>query len=185
MTNLPEAFIHDTAIVEEGAVLGLGSSVWHHCHLRSGARVGTNTTLGKNVYIDSGASVGNSCKVQNNVSIYQGVSIEDAVFVGPSAVFTNDLYPRATADGWTMTPTLVRSGATIGANATIVCGVEIGSSALVAAGSVVTRDVMPNELVGGNPAVRLGWVCKCGAVLERTTGPLTRPRCSECGMTAS
>jgi UDP-2-acetamido-3-amino-2,3-dideoxy-glucuronate N-acetyltransferase len=183
MSDSTQTFIHETAIVEKGVSLGPGSRVWHHCHLRAGARVGANTTLGKNVYIDSGATIGDNCKIQNNVSVYRGVSIEDGVFVGPSAVFTNDLNPRAMTETWQLTPTLVRSGASIGANATIVCGVVIDFWALIGAGSVVTRDVMPHELVGGNPAVRLGWVCECGAVLERTTGRLTQTLCSECGRT--
>lgn len=184
MSDFTDTFVHETAIVEAGASLGPGSRVWHHCHLRAGARVGANTTLGKNVYIDSGAIVGDNCKIQNNVSVYRGVLIEDGVFIGPSAVFTNDLNPRATAENWQLTPTTVRRGASIGANATIICGVVIDSWALIAAGAVVTRNVMPHELVGGNPAVRLGWVCQCGAILERTTGEMTRDLCSACGKAA-
>jgi acetyltransferase-like isoleucine patch superfamily enzyme len=183
MSDPAPPFVHGTAIVERGVVLGSGARVWHHCHLRAGARVGANTNLGKNVYVDEGAVVGDNCKVQNNVSVYRGVIIEDEVFVGPSAVFTNDLSPRASADDWVLSPTLVRRGATIGANATIVCGVEIGSSAFVAAGAVVTRDVLAHELVAGNPASRLGWVCECGTTLEKTNGPLTQPVCSKCGRT--
>jgi acetyltransferase-like isoleucine patch superfamily enzyme len=174
-------YIHESAIVEKGATIGEGSHVWHHCHLRSGAKVGRNTNLGKNVYIDTGAVVGDNCKIQNNVSVYRGVTLEDDVFVGPSAVFTNDLNPRANEKAWTLTPTLVRRGATIGANATIVCGVAIGTFAFVAAGAVVTRNVASNEIVAGNPAARLGWVCECGAILAKTKGDLSEATCRKCG----
>ena len=120
-------------------------------------------------------------KIQNNVSVYAGVEIDDHVLVGPSAVFTNDRYPRATGD-WELVPTRVRRGASIGGNATVVCGVEIGEGAMVGAGAVVTRDVEPHELVAGNPARRLGWVCVCGGVLVHTAGPHPSPwRCDRCG----
>lgn len=158
--------VHPTAIVEDGAVIGEGASVWHHAHVRSGAVVGPGTTIGKNVYVDSGARVGARCKIQNNVSVYSGVVLEDDVFVGPSAVFTNDRFPRAFGD-WQEVSTTVRRGASIGANATLRCGVELGELSLVAAGAVVTRDVRPNELVGGNPARTLGWVDVHGEVVSR------------------
>jgi UDP-2-acetamido-3-amino-2,3-dideoxy-glucuronate N-acetyltransferase len=185
MTIHRTAFVHETAIVEEGAEIGAGTKVWHHCHVRSGARIGSHSNLGKNVYVDEGAVIGDGCKVQNDVSIYRGVTLEDGVLVGPSAVFTNDPYPRAAAVEWTLVPTLVRRGATIGANATIVCGVVIGPWALVAAGSVVVRDVAPHELVAGNPAKRLGWVCECGQVLERTSEALNHSECGSCGRTVT
>lgn len=173
--------VHETAIVEDGAGLGHGTRVWHHCHIRAGAQVGRDCTLGKNVFIDVGVVVGDRVKIQNNVSVYRGVTLEDEVFVGPSVVFTNDLFPRASSADWQVIPTLVRHGASLGANATLVCGVEIGRWAMIAAGAVVTRDVAPHELVAGNPARRLGWVCRCGQVLTRTTAQPGPERCSVCG----
>lgn len=171
--------IHPTATVEEGARIGAGTAVWHHAHIRRGASVGRDCNLGKNVYIDDGAVVGDRVKVQNNVSVYAGVQLGDEVFVGPSAVFTNDRVPRATG-AWELTPTVVRRGASIGGNATIVAGVEIGECAMVGAGAVVVRSVAPHELVVGNPARRIGWVCCCGAVRVRE-GEGTRVECQACG----
>lgn len=139
--------------------------------------------MGKNVYVDSGAVIGSHCKVQNNVSIYRGVVLEDEVFVGPSAVFTNDLAPRATKEHWTLVTTVVEKGASIGANATIVCGVRIGRLSFVAAGAVVTKDVQSQELVAGNPARRVGWVCRCGKTIIRGTGELVVTVCPACGTT--
>ena len=163
---MSDARVHPTAIVEEGARIGAGASIWHHAHVRSGAVIGAGTVVGKNVFVDAGAVVGARCKVQNNVSVYTGVVLEDDVFVGPSAVFTNDRVPRAFG-AWEHVPTLVRRGASIGANATLVCGIELGELCMVAAGAVVTRDVRPNELVAGNPARTLGWVDARGAVVSR------------------
>lgn len=160
--------VHPTAVVEEGAQIGEGASVWHHAHIRAGAVVGPGTSIGKNVYVDAGARVGARCKIQNNVSVYSGVVLEDDVFVGPSAVFTNDRFPRAFGS-WDEVTTVVRRGASIGANATIRCGIELGELCLVAAGAVATRDVRPNELVGGNPARTLGWVDVQGRVVSRGT----------------
>lgn len=171
---------HDTAVIEAGATIGRGTKVWHHAHVRAGAIVGDECTIGKNVFIDSGSRIGSRVKIQNNVSVYRGVTIEDEVLVGPSAVFTNDLYPRAANTRWEVVPTLIRHGATIGANATIVCGNEIGRWATVGAGAVVVDPVEEQELVVGNPARRAGWVCACGRVAART---LERPddlRCEEC-----
>lgn len=170
-----------TAVVEEGAVIGDGTRVWHHAHVRSGATVGRGCSLGKNVYVDTGVVLGDGVKVQNNVSIYQGVEIGDEVFLGPSCVFTNDLYPRAAGGSWSVVPTSVRHGASIGANATIVCGTTIGEWAMVAAGTVVTRDVAPHQLVLGNPARHHGWVCPSGHVVSRTVDPPDDPTdCSTC-----
>jgi acetyltransferase-like isoleucine patch superfamily enzyme len=163
--------VHPSAIVEEGAQIGAGASIWHHAHVRSGAVIGEGTIIGKNVYVDAGARVGARCKIQNNVSVYSGVVLEDDVFVGPSAVFTNDRFPRAFGD-WQELETVVRRGASIGANATLRCGIELGELSLVAAGAVVTKSVRPNELVGGNPARTLGWVNVRGDVVSRET---TRP----------
>lgn len=165
-------FVHDTAIAEAGAEIGAGTSVWHHAHVRSGATVGRDCNLGKNVYVDADAVVGDRVKVQNNVSIYSGVTLGDDVFVGPSAVFTNDLYPRATSD-WHLTATTVLNGASIGANATIVAGVTIGPRAMIGAGTVVIADVPANALVVGNPARQIGWVDADGTVVSRD--PATRP----------
>jgi len=173
--------VHPTAIVEDGAEIGAGTRVWHHVHIRTGAIVGENCVLGKGVFVDSGAVIGAGCKIQNNVSVYSGVTLEDSVFVGPSAVFTNDLHPRADSTEWETVMTTVRRGASIGANATIVCGIIIGVWSLVAAGAVVTRDVLDHELVAGVPARRFGWVCQCGHTLERTQGAYSGTACAACG----
>jgi UDP-2-acetamido-3-amino-2,3-dideoxy-glucuronate N-acetyltransferase len=177
------ARIHPTAVVEDGARLGAGAAVWHHAHVRSGAEVGAGTSLGKNVYVDAGVRIGERCKIQNNVSVYAGVTLEDEVFVGPSAVFTNDRYPRAVSPDWEVVPTHVARGASIGANATLVCGIEVGEWATVGAGSVVTRDVAAHELVVGNPARRVGWVCRCGRVVARGDEQPTDLRCQRCAGT--
>jgi acetyltransferase-like isoleucine patch superfamily enzyme len=177
-----EVVVHETAVVEPGVAIGAGTRIWHHAHVRDGAVIGSGCNLGKNVYVDAGVVIGDRCKVQNNVSLYAGVTLEDEVFIGPSAVFTNDRFPRAHAEGgWDVVPTLVRTGASIGANATLVCGIEIGAWSTVAAGSVVTRDVVPHELVAGNPARRLGWVCRCGHVLIRGNVDSRPTTCERCG----
>lgn len=173
--------IHETAVVEASADIGSGTQVWHHAHIRSDCSIGDGCTIGKNVFVDTGVVIGRSVKIQNNVSVYRGVTIEDEVFVGPSAVFTNDRVPRATGGTWKIVPTLVRRGASIGANATIVCGIEIGAHAMVAAGSVVTRSVADYEVVAGNPARHLGWVCVCGQVLRRDLASAADLRCGDCG----
>lgn len=172
--------VHPTAIVEEGAEIGRGSRVWHHAHVRAGARLGSECTVGKNVFIDAGVEIGDRVKIQNNVSIYRGVELEDEVFVGPSAVFTNDMYPRATSPDWKIVPTHVRRGASIGANATILAGADIGSWALVAAGAVVTRAVEANEIVAGNPARRVGWICECTKTVNRTPEDRGDTKCDSC-----
>jgi acetyltransferase-like isoleucine patch superfamily enzyme len=147
-----QTFVHPTAEVHPSAIIGEGSRVWINVQVRENARIGSGCILSKDVYVDAGVSIGDRCKVQNGVSVYQGVTVADDVFIGPDAVFTNDLVPRAFNAGWTITPTRVERGASIGANATIVCGTTIGEYAMVAAGSVVTRDVPPFTLVRGNPA---------------------------------
>ncbi len=162
--------------------MGSGTRVWHHAHVRDGARLGDRCNIGKNVYVDAGVEIGSGVKIQNNVSVYQGVRIGDDVFVGPAATFTNDLVPRAFNDSWTVVGTWVEPGASIGANATIVCGNRLGAFCMVAAGAVVTHDVAAHQLVGGNPARHLGWVCRCGTVVSRSeTAPdhLSCPDCSE------
>lgn len=173
-------FVHETAIVEPGAEIGTGSRIWHHSHVRTGVVVGPGCTIGKNVYLDDGVRVGSGTKIQNNVSVYRGVTIADDVFVGPSAVFTNDRQPRAFLADWEVTPTAVHRGASIGANATIVCGVEIGAYAMVGAGAVVTRTVAPHALVVGNPARPIGWVCRCGRAVQRTTSAPAVTECPAC-----
>ncbi|MDW8014381.1 MAG: acyltransferase [Archaeoglobaceae archaeon] len=158
-------FIHPTAIVEE-AEIGAGTKIWHFAHIRSGAKIGKNCNIGKDVYIDVEVEIGNNVKIQNSVSVYRGVKIEDDVFIGPHVVFTNDLYPRAFNRNWEVKKTIVKRGASIGANATIICGVTIGEYAMIGAGSVVTKDVSPFSLVYGNPAKIRGYVCYCGKPLK-------------------
>ena len=162
-------FSDERSVVEDGAIVGSGTSIWHFAHLRSGSFIGRDCVIGKGVYIDTGVKIGNNCKVQNGVSIYNGVQIEDRVFVGPHAVFTNDLRPRA--DIWDedrLSKTIVRQGASIGANATIRCGIEIGEWCMIAAGSVVTKNVPPHALIVGVPGRIFGWVTKTGAKLKIT-----------------
>jgi UDP-2-acetamido-3-amino-2,3-dideoxy-glucuronate N-acetyltransferase len=149
----PRHWAHPTAVVDRGAQIGAATKIWHFCHVMAGARIGARCVLGQNVFVAGGAQVGDGCKLQNNVSVYDGVTLADQVFVGPSAVFTNVRTPRAAIDRRSeLVPTRVGRGATIGANATVVCGVTIGDHAFVAAGAVVTRDVPPFSVVAGNPA---------------------------------
>ena len=167
--------IHPTADVSPDAQIGQGTAIWHHCQVRENARIGEHCTLSKGVYIDTGVVIGRNVKVQNYVSIYHGVTIEDGVFCGPHCVFTNDKLPRAVnpdgslkaGDDWALAETRVKTGAAIGANAVIVCGVTVGAWAMVGAGSVVTRDVPDHGLVFGNPARLRGFVCACGERLSR------------------
>lgn len=169
------AKIHPTSHVSPSAEIGEGTRIWLHCQIREHARIGRNCILGKGVFVDSEVTIGNNVKVQNYSSIYQGVTLEAGVFVGPHVCFTNDRIPRAinpdgtlkTADDWTVTPTLVRYGASLGANSTIVCGVTIGEWAMVGAGSAVTRDIPAHGLAWGNPARLRGFVCKCGTRLAK------------------
>lgn len=176
--SVPEsAFVHETAVVEPGAILSQGVQIWHHCHVRTRAIIGTGTHLGKNVFVDVAVHIGERVKIQNNVSLYNGVTIEDDVFIGPSAVFTNDRVPRAFGE-WTRLDTLVAKGASIGANATILPGLQIGRFAMVGAGAVVTKSVLHHQLVSGNPASHRAWVCDCGST--RSTKP-ERPEVMSCG----
>jgi len=155
--------VHETAIVDTGATIGEGTRIWHWAHVCSGARIGTGCSLGQNVFVANDVVIGNNVKVQNNVSVYDAVRLEDDVFCGPSMVFTNVYNPRAAvARKDEYRPTLVKRGATLGANCTIVCGVTIGEHAVVGAGSVVNRDVAPHALMVGVPARRIGWMCLCG-----------------------
>lgn len=176
-----EPFLHPSAFVDRDVVIGPGSRVWHNVHLLPGTRVGAGCVLGQNVMAGPGVTIGDGCKIQNNVSLYQGVTLEEGVFCGPSCVFTNVLTPRAGIDRRAeFLPTLVRRGATIGANATILCGLTIGEYALVAAGAVVTRDVPSHAVVKGNPARRSGYACRCGHLLPR--GDWEEARCDGCGL---
>lgn len=162
----PTTFIHPSAIVDDGAVIGAGCKIWHFCHVMTGARLGERCVLGQNVMIGPDVVIGNGCKLQNNVAVYTGVTLEDEVFCGPSCVFTNVLTPRAFIERKAeFMPTVVRRGATIGANATVICGVTIGRYAMVGAGAVVSRDVRDHALVVGNPARERGWVSRAGDVL--------------------
>src|SRR2546422_2855297 len=160
--------VHPTAEVSADAVIGDATSIWHCAQIREGARIGQRCNIGKDVYIDAAVVVGNDCKIQNFATLYRGVTLGNRVFVGPHACFTNDLYPRAVSGDWQVVPTKVEDGASIGANATILCGTTIGRSAMVAAGAVVTKDVPPHALVAGVPAKMIGWVCECGRPLDRT-----------------
>ncbi|MDP6953215.1 MAG: acyltransferase [Alphaproteobacteria bacterium] len=170
-------FVHASAVVDDGAEIGPDSKVWHFCHVMPGASIGARCVLGQNVMIGPGVRVGDGVKLQNNVSVYAGVTLEDDVFCGPSCVFTNVLTPRAFVERKDeFLPTLVRRGATIGANATIVCGVTVGAYAMVGAGAVVTHDVPDHALVVGNPAQPLGWVSRSG---ERLGTDLVCPRTGE------
>ncbi len=159
--------IHPTAIVDEGAQLGAGTRIWHWTHICSGAQIGTDCSLGQNVFIGNDVVIGNNVKIQNNVSVYDAIRLEDDVFCGPSAVFTNVYNPRsAIARKNEYRPTIVRRGATLGANCTIVCGITIGEHAFIGAGAVVNRDVPAYALILGVPAKRKGWMCRCGIPLR-------------------
>lgn len=174
--EVSKVFIHPAAIVDERVAIGDGTKIWHFSHVLSGSTIGKNCNIGQNVVIGPDAGIGNNCKIQNNVSVYKGVTLEDEVFCGPSMVFTNVFNPRAAIRRMDeIRPTLVKKGATIGANATIVCGTTIGRHAFIGAGAVVTRDVPDHALVTGNPARRTGWMCECGNKLDG------RKTCRACG----
>ena len=163
-------FIHPSAEVEADVSIGEDSKVWHLCHIRRGAHIGSECVIGRGVFVDAGVQIGNRVKIQNYVSVFHGVTIEDGVFVGPHVCFTNDMFPRAVnadmtlkaADDWVLSETLVKAGAALGANSTIVCGITIGRWALVGSGSVVTKDVPDYALVVGNPAYIIGYVTPTG-----------------------
>ena len=170
-------FVHPTSIIDDNVEIGKGTKVWHFCHIQSGARVGRKCSLGQNVNISNNVIIGNNVKIQNNVSIYEGVELKDYVFCGPSCVFTNDMTPRAKypkgRSGYKKT--IVEEGASIGANATIICGHIIGKWALIGAGTVVTSNISPYALVYGVPAKQRGWVCECGEQLPENLV------CTRCG----
>jgi len=177
-----EYFVHESAYVDPPVQIGKGTRIWHFSHVMSGVVIGERCNIGQNVFIAKDVKIGNNVKIQNNVSVYEGVILEDDVFCGPSMVFTNiktprSAYPRNTADDYI--PTVVKKGASIGANATIVCGITVGRYALVGAGAVVTRDVPDHAVVYGNPAEIRGWACRCGAVIESEETEVLN--CPECG----
>ena len=174
------AFVHPTAHVEDGVTIGEGTRIWHQGHIRAGANIGSGCNLGKNVMVDTDVRIGSGVKIQNNVSVYHGVTIEDDVFVGPSAVFTNDRYPRAFNTEWVVVETVVHRGASVGANATLVCGIEVGEYAVVAAGSVVPKTVRPHEIVMGSPARHYAWACRCGRVASHELEAPSDLRCGTC-----
>ena len=165
---MSDYFVHETSVVDDNVVIGEGTKIWHFSHIQSGAVIGKNCSLGQNVNVSNNVRIGDGCKLQNNVSLYEGVELEDWVFCGPSCVFTNDLTPRAKYPkgraGYRRT--LLRTGASVGANATIVCGHTVGRWALIGAGAVVASDVPDHALMLGVPARRRGWVCECGRRLD-------------------
>lgn len=169
-------FIHKSSYVDGNAEIGEGTKIWHFCHIQSGAKIGKNCSLGQNVNVSNNVIIGNFCKIQNNVSLYEGIELENYVFCGPSCVFTNDLTPRSRyPKNREYKKTLVRHDATIGANATIICGNNIGAFATIAAGAVVTKDVPEHALMAGVPAKQIGWMCECGQVLTENFA------CAYCG----
>jgi UDP-2-acetamido-3-amino-2,3-dideoxy-glucuronate N-acetyltransferase len=173
-----EYFVHESAYVDEGAKIGKGTKVWHFCHVMPGAVIGERSSLGQNVVVMSGTKIGDNVKIQNNVSIYEGVELEDDVFCGPSMVFTNVINPRSHVSRKSeYKRTLVKRGSSIGANATIVCGVTLGEYSFIGAGAVVTADVPPYAMMVGVPARRRGWMCQCGERLP-DSGVGT---CTACG----
>ena len=193
----PSARVHPTADLEADVQVGPGTAIWHRAQIRRGARIGAECIVGRDAFIDEGVRIGNRVKIQNAALVYHGVTVEDGVFIGPNAILTNDRYPRAIttsgdlarAEDWEVAPITLRTGASIGAGAVVVAGVDVGRFAMVGAGAVVTKSVPDHALVVGNPARRLGWVCVCG---QRLVDPATgipapadlRPgaplRCSSC-----
>ena len=164
-----ELFVHESSYVDEGATIGKGSKIWHFSHVQKGATIGENCSLGQNVNVANNVKVGNGVRIQNNVSVYEGVELEDNVFCGPSCVFTNVTTPRAHFPVHGIyAKTLIKEGASLGANSTVVCGHTVGKSALIAAGAVVTKDVKDYALMAGVPARQIGWVCECGERLNDT-----------------
>ncbi|API87074.1 N-acetyltransferase [Francisella uliginis] len=169
-------FLHPSSFMDDNVTIGEDTKIWHFCHIHSGANIGSKCSLGQNVNVGNNVKIGNGVKIQNNVSVYEGVELEDYVFCGPSMVFTNDLTPRAKYPKGkeAYKKTLVKYGASIGANATIVCGNTVGRWAMIASGAVVTKDVADYALVAGIPAKQIGWACKCGSVLENIN------KCDDC-----
>jgi UDP-2-acetamido-3-amino-2,3-dideoxy-glucuronate N-acetyltransferase len=180
-----QGFVHPTAVVDDGVGIGADTRIWHFCHVSSGAQIGARCVLGQNVFVGAGVRIGDGVKVQNNVSIYAGVEVEADAFLGPSCVFTNVLNPRAFVERKHMFElTRVGRGASVGANATIVCGNNLGPYCLVGAGAVVVGDVAAHAVVVGNPARQIGWVCRCGERLEvphPVRSAVVKTACDACG----
>ncbi|MEZ4286942.1 MAG: acyltransferase [Polyangiales bacterium] len=175
---MAETYVHETAVIDATATIGAGSRIWHFCHVSDGAMLGERCVLGQNVFVGKDVVIGAGTKIQNNVSIYSGVEVHRNVFLGPSCVFTNVNHPRAHVERKdAYARTIVGEGASVGANATIVCGIELGAYCFIGAGSVVTKDVKPHALVYGTPAKHQGWVCQCGEVLRGGD----RVTCGRCG----
>lgn len=174
---MSDIFIHPSANVAKDVRIGEGTKIWINVQVRENAEIGNDCIISKDVYIDHAVKIGNRCKIQNSVSVYNGVTIQDEVFIGPSVAFTNDRIPRAFNAEWKVTPTLVERGASVGANATVLCGVVIGRFSMVAAGSVVTKNVPSHALVMGNPAKVVAYVCECGNRLDDAG------KCQACGKT--
>ncbi len=172
---------HESSFIDEGAKIGAGTKIWHFSHVCSGAEIGESCSLGQNVFVSNDVKIGNNVKIQNNVSIYDAVTIEDDVFCGPSMVFTNVYNPRShIVRKHEYRKTLVKKGATIGANATIICGITIGKYAFIAAGSIIKSDVKAYEMVAGVPAKAIGWVCECGVSIKFTDSNKTN--CKACNL---
>ncbi|MEX1027262.1 MAG: DapH/DapD/GlmU-related protein [Candidatus Paceibacterota bacterium] len=175
--------VHESSYIDEGVEIGRETQIWHFCHVLSGSRIGERCRIGQNVVIGPRATVGTNVKIQNNVSVYEGVTLEDNVFCGPSMVFTNVMNPRCAFprnQAGDFAPTRVCRGASIGANATIICGITIGEHALIGAGAVVTKDVPPYALVFGNPARQHGWTCQCGERLKQCEHSSQAYHCAVC-----
>ncbi len=180
MPDQPKYFVHESSYIDSNVEIGEGTKIWHFCHIQSGAKIGKHCTLGQNINVGNNVIIGNYVKIQNNVSVYEGVTLEDYVFCGPSMVFTNVIDPRCKypqRGSQFYRPTLVREGASIGANATIVCGNTIGKHAFIGAGAVVTKDVPDYALMVGVPARQVGWACECGEILPKFMNKVKCPRC--------
>jgi UDP-2-acetamido-3-amino-2,3-dideoxy-glucuronate N-acetyltransferase len=178
---MADVFVHESSYVDEGCEIGNGTKVWHFSHVMTGARIGERCNIGQNVVISPGVVIGNNVKIQNNVSIYTGVILEDDVFCGPSMVFTNVVNPRSHVSRKDeYRPTLVKQGASLGANSTIVCGHTVGAFAFIGAGAVVTKDVPDYALVVGNPGRIAGWMCQCGVKLAGAAAPPATAACASC-----
>ena len=180
---MSDYFAHPSSVIDPGAEIGKGTKIWHFCHVMGECKIGENCTLGQNVFVASGVEIGNNVKIQNNVSVYEGVILEDDVFLGPSMVFTNVINPRSHVyRRGEYQQTLVKRGGSIGANATIVCGITLGEYAFIGAGAVVTRDVPAYGLVYGNPGQLQGWMCSCGERLDFVDqADKIRAACESCG----
>ena len=179
---MADYFVHPSSFVDEGASIGSGTKIWHFCHVMPRSRIGRDCNIGQNVVVSPGVVIGDNVKIQNNVSVYTGVTLEDDVFCGPSMVFTNVVNPRSHVSRKDeYRPTLVKRGASLGANSVVVCGNTIGRYAFVGAGAVVTRDVPDFALVVGNPARVVGWMCQCGVKLAGGPRPPEAATCAACG----